>query len=488
MSPRVKKHSHRADWISMLLLRIVLLILLSAFLFRSGSPAQVSIVIAPETKVEANNAQICLSGNWTNNGTFTSGTSTVIFDGTVAQAIGGTVPSTFNCLTVNNAAGVTLNAPVTINGVLTLTTGLLTAASPNAITFGAAAQNPTESNPSRIVGMALMSARPVGTGSLSFLGVGIAAGSDDIEDVSLTRVTGSDGVIKVGSNSGIACNWNISVGIQPASGRNVTFSWLSDLDNGEDMSAATVYREDAGGWVQVGDVTNAGSSELHTITINGITQFSRWTVSGSSIPLPIQLASFSVSVIHDKDVEVTWKTASETNNYGFEVYRRYQGAKSLNGQLRAYVTTPADTAWTKVAFIAGHGTTLQPQLYSTIDTPKKVGYYEYLLKEIDLDGKSTEIGNVKVEVGLPKTTTLYQNYPNPFNPTTLISYAIPTRSRITLGVYDVLGRVVRTLVEETQDPGIYEAQFDASGLASGIYFYRLTAGSFVQTKKMLVVR
>jgi hypothetical protein len=471
----------------MLLSRIVLLILLSAFLFRSGSLAQVSIVIGPETKVEASNTNVYLSGNWTNNGTFSPGNSSVILNGTTTQTISGTVPTAFTSLTVNNAAGVNLNAPATINSVLTLVDGLLTATT-ETITFTASATNPAESGSCRIVGIAFMSPRAVGNGSLTFLGISISAGSDDIGDVSLTRVTGPGGVITVGSNSGIACNWNITAGSQPVNGRDVTFSWLSDLDNGEDMSAATVYREDAGGWVQVGDVTNAGSSELHTITINGITQFSRWTVSGSSIPLPIQLASLSVSVIRDKDVEVTWKTASETNNYGFEVYRRYRGAKSSNGQLRAYVTTPADTAWTKVAFVAGHGTTLQPQLYSTIDTPKKVGYYEYLLKEIDLDGKSTERGKVEVEVGLPKTTTLYQNYPNPFNPTTLISYAILTRSRITLGVYDVLGRIVRPLVEETQDPGIYEAQFDASGLASGIYFYRLSTGSFVQTKKMLVVR
>jgi hypothetical protein len=489
MLSSVEKDSCLNNPIPFLSVRIVLLIVLFAFLFHTGSLAQVSIVIGPETKVEANNVQIYLSGNWTNDGTFTSGTSTLVFDGTVAQAIGGrTVPSAFNSLTVNNDKGVTLDVPVTVDGVLTLTTGLLTAASPNAITFGVAVLNPTESHLSRIVGMAVMSARTVGTGSLSFLGIHIAAGSDDVGDVSVTRVTGSDGIIKVGSNSGIACNWDIGVGSQPASGRNVTFSWLSDLDNEEDMSAATVYREDAGGWAQVGDVTDASSSDPRIVTVNGVTHFSRWTVSGSSIPLPIQLASFSVSVIRDKDVEVTWKTASETNSYGFEVCRRYRGTKSSNGQLHAHVTTLVDTAWTEVGCVSGHGTTLQPQSYSLLDAPTRAGYYEYRLKQIDLDGKSAIFGTVEVEVGLPKNTTLYQNYPNPFNPTTTIGYALPKQSYVTLRIYDMLGRVVQTLADETQDAGLYEVNLNASGLASGVYFYRLQAGNFNQTRKLLLLR
>jgi hypothetical protein len=201
-------------------------------------------------------------------------------------------------------------------------------------------------------------------------------------------------------------------------------------------------------------------------------------------PLPIQLVNITASASEHR-VCLEWTTASETNNYGFEAYRRYRGPKPIPG---ASTSRSTDTSWARVGFIPGHGTTLQPHSYSFVDAPSKAGYYEYRVKQIDLDGKSTYIGTVEVEVGIPRTTMLYQNYPNPFNPTTLISYAIPTQSRVTLRVYDVLGRVVQTLVEETQNPGIYEARFDASALASGIYFYRLTAGAFVETKKMIVLR
>jgi hypothetical protein len=104
--------------------------------------------------------------------------------------------------------------------------------------------------------------------------------------------------------------------------------------------------------------------------------------------------------------------------------------------------------------------------------------------------------------------TLSQNYPNPFNPVTTIKFSIPAltpslslgervsegRVRVTLKIYDALGREVATLVNEAKEPGIYEVQFsagssgDASGLSSGVYFYRLAAGSFTETKKMVLLR
>lgn len=202
-------------------------------------------------------------------------------------------------------------------------------------------------------------------------------------------------------------------------------------------------------------------------------------------PLPIQLASFAATVIGQSRIRLEWTTASETNNYGFEAYRKYLGVKSTSG---AFARRSADTSWTKVGFVAGHGTTLQPQSYSFIDAPNKPGYYEYRLKQMDLDGKSAYIGTIQVELGLPKTITLYQNYPNPFNPTCIITYALPNQTHVTLRVHDILGRVVQTLLDEMQDAGLYEVQLNASGFASGVYFYRLAAGSFVDTKKMLVLR
>jgi len=113
---------------------------------------------------------------------------------------------------------------------------------------------------------------------------------------------------------------------------------------------------------------------------------------------------------------------------------------------------------------------------------------------IDFVGSVT--GNVNAQLtdiheegkGIPSRFELLQNYPNPFNPATTIEYGLPSASRVELRLYDILGREVATLVNEVQTPGYHTVRFDASGLASGVYFYRLRAGEFTQTKRMLLLR
>ena len=92
------------------------------------------------------------------------------------------------------------------------------------------------------------------------------------------------------------------------------------------------------------------------------------------------------------------------------------------------------------------------------------------------------------EGSIPETFQLEQNYPNPFNPTTVIAYSIPALSRVTLRVYDVLGSVVATLVNRNEPAGRYSVQFDGSRFASGVYFYRLNAGGFTETKKLMLIK
>jgi len=103
-------------------------------------------------------------------------------------------------------------------------------------------------------------------------------------------------------------------------------------------------------------------------------------------------------------------------------------------------------------------------------------------------GYETLTGVVGPNTSLPATPQLAQNYPNPFNPATVVSYQLPVASTVRLVVYDILGREVAVLVNEREGPGSYEARFDATGLASGVYLYRLTAGMFVQTRSMILIR
>jgi len=112
-------------------------------------------------------------------------------------------------------------------------------------------------------------------------------------------------------------------------------------------------------------------------------------------------------------------------------------------------------------------------------------YREVIARYVALGGSMT---GVKADPGVVQDFTLSQNYPNPFNPATMIRYGIPYRSRVRLAVFNTLGQQVAVLQDGEQDAGRHEVKFDGSALASGVYFYRLQAGSFTQAKKLLLLR
>jgi photosystem II stability/assembly factor-like uncharacterized protein len=208
-----------------------------------------------------------------------------------------------------------------------------------------------------------------------------------------------------------------------------------------------------------------------------------WVVGDNGIVLhtstggiiPVELISFTAEVIED-GVKLEWTTATETNNQGFEIERASLSASPSQG-------------WEKIGFVEGYGTTTEPRSYSFIDKEVATRIYKYRLKQIDFDGSFTYSNEIQVDVNLtPKEFLLYQNYPNPFNLNTVISYQLPVNSNVTLKVYDILGNEVATLVNEEKQPGIYEVEFDASSLASGIYLYQLKSGAFFQTNKMVLLR
>jgi len=187
--------------------------------------------------------------------------------------------------------------------------------------------------------------------------------------------------------------------------------------------------------------------------------------------VPVELISFAASVLQNA-VELRWLTATELNNSGFNVERKTLG-----------------TDWNNIGFVNGHGTTTETQFYYFIDQDLNPGSYSYRLKQIDFDGsfKYYELAET-IEIGSPQTFYLSQNFPNPFNPATIISWQVPVGGYVTLKVYDDLGKEVATLVDEEKPAGIYEVEFNASALASGVYFYRIISGDFMDTKKMLLMK
>jgi photosystem II stability/assembly factor-like uncharacterized protein len=191
--------------------------------------------------------------------------------------------------------------------------------------------------------------------------------------------------------------------------------------------------------------------------------------------IPVELSSFSANVDNENDVTLNWCTATETNNHAFQIERRKtQKEKS--------------TDWNKIGLINGYGTTTEPQTYSFVDKNLEAGHYQYRLKQIDFDGTNKYSNIVEVEIGTPIKFSLEQNFPNPFNPTTKISWQSPIEGNQTLKVYDVLGNEVATLVNEYRQAGEYDIDFNASQLASGVYFYKLQVSNFISTKKMTLIK
>lgn len=194
------------------------------------------------------------------------------------------------------------------------------------------------------------------------------------------------------------------------------------------------------------------------------------------------MTSFTINVL-GSNVNLKWQTATEVNNYGFEIQRK----KVTNDELRI-----TSNQWEKIGFVQGYGNSNSPKSYSFTDEAVYGNKFIYRLKQIDFDGTFKYSDIVEVNIEAPTKFSLKQNYPNPFNPTTTIKYSIPMLgnglAQTVLKVYDILGSEVATLVNEKKSAGNYEVKFDASGLSSGIYFYKLESGSFLQTRKLLLMK
>ncbi len=209
----------------------------------------------------------------------------------------------------------------------------------------------------------------------------------------------------------------------------------------------------------------------------------------TSYPMPVELSSFTASCVNN-NVELKWQTATELNNYGFDVER----SPSPTPFQREEASNSQGLGWEKVGFVNGHGNSNSIKHYSYTDKSlTSPGKYLYRLKQLDNDGAYKYSQEVEINYISATNFNLGQNYPNPFNPSTTIKYSIPSAGTslmefVQLKIYDILGKEVATLVNENKEAGNYEVRFNASNLSSGVYFYKLQSGNFIQIKKMTVVK
>ena len=190
-------------------------------------------------------------------------------------------------------------------------------------------------------------------------------------------------------------------------------------------------------------------------------------------PAPVELVSFT-GVVNGNQIDLYWETATEVNNYGFEIER------SL---------VSAGTGWGAIGFLEGNGNSNSPKYYNYNDKNiQRSGSYNYRLKQIDNDGSYEYSNIIDVNISLPNKYYLSHNYPNPFNPETKIDFSIPQKQMVMLKVYNTLGKQVAELVNEVRDAGSYSVIFNGSKLPSGIYIYRLQTPEYMSNQKMTLLK
>ena len=216
-----------------------------------------------------------------------------------------------------------------------------------------------------------------------------------------------------------------------------------------------------------GSITSFGideNNELYLVSFNGKIY--------SFIPtvVPVELISFNATIVNG-GVMLNWYTATETNNSGFSIER---------------ATDVTD--FEELFFIGGYGTTTERNVYTYLDESVQSGIYHYRLKQIDFDGSFEYLNTVSVDLGMPGGYSLKQNYPNPFNPSTNIEFQLPVSGFVSLKIFDVLGNELKVLVNQEKTAGFYQVEFDATGLPSGIYFYKLETENFSDIKKLTILK
>jgi len=263
-----------------------------------------------------------------------------------------------------------------------------------------------------------------------------------------------------------------------------------------DLSAAPIFLPSAGMyWIEIFnnsvessnffwetgdlDATNGVLGSAWITTAPGVPP---WNLDGATDlaiqingddAVPVELASFTASV-SEYDVTLNWVTGTEVNNQGFEIERN-----SGNG-------------FENIGYVAGFGTSSETHSYEFVDVSLNEGTYSYRLKQLDLDGTFEYSDVIEVDFTVNEFA-LAQNYPNPFNPSTIINFSLAVDSKVNLKVFDVLGQEVANLISSDLVAGSHNVDFNASGLNSGVYFYRIDASgidgtNFTSIKKMILTK
>jgi len=331
-----------------------------------------------------------------------------------------------------------------------------------------------EQSAGRVTGGTLTAIRDLGSPSQADpAGLGaVLSASSTLGETTVTR--GHTVQDAANGNTSIERYYDISSAQTNAGlGATLTFGYADAELGGIAEADLELFKSEDGGttWSQEG--ASSRDAQANTVTLSGISSFSRWTLGGASSPLPVELIAFSGTQV-EASVRLAWRTASETGNAGFRVQRR----------------SGAGATWETVGFVqssAAGGTTSEPQSYRFEDAtlPYAADALTYRLRQVDTDGTETVTEPITVRRETP--LELQKTVPNPARRTATLRYAVPNGERMRIALYDVLGRKVRT-VAAGAGQGRTETQLDLAGLASGTYFLRLEARGQSVTRSLTVAR
>jgi len=223
-------------------------------------------------------------------------------------------------------------------------------------------------------------------------------------------------------------------------------------------------------WITWGSYTLVDGTHLRA---DNVTTLSEWAIgSTGGNALPVELVLFT-AVREKSAIILKWNTATELNSFSFEIERNIKDC---------------GCEWEKIGSVPANGNSNSYKNYEFKDVLTKYGSYIYRLKMMDNDGRFDYSKEVNVDASSTLDYTLSQNYPNPFNPITKIEYTLPVAGKVIIKVYNANGEEVADILNEDVSAGYYQIEFDASSLASGVYFDRISASNFVQIKKMLLIK
>ena len=224
---------------------------------------------------------------------------------------------------------------------------------------------------------------------------------------------------------------------------------------------------------------NTGAGIHGRLLAGAVTATGLLTIDNNTL-LPVELTTFTASR-NNGAIELVWNTATEVNNFGFEIQRSVAPEATAEGQ--KYI-------WSKIGFVQGSGYSNSPKEYSYQDKTIELVSYAYRLKQIDVSGEFEYSNVVETSAAeIPNGFMLKQNYPNPFNPSTQIQFAVSNSTHATMTVYNALGKVVAVPFNGTVTAGaLYKVTFSGESLAAGIYYYELQTSEITKVKKMLLLK